>query len=74
MTMGKMVIKYFTRYCSYTNCVRCASYISSCCKCPIVYIGAKNYENRLAVDTVIEVIKGCHFMGHRVYCWFLIPC
>jgi len=45
--------------------VRWASYISSCCKFPIVY--AKYYENWFEVDKVTAIIKGCLFMAHGAY-------
>ena len=61
-TMGKIVIKCCTRQCSYINRVRRVNYTTSCCKFPIIYVRAKNYENWCAIDKFIAIIKEVPFL------------
>jgi len=46
------------------------NYTSSCCKLPIVYV-FQNYENCLAVDRVIAIIKRLFFFWSPVYNYWI---
>jgi len=68
--MKKVVVKISkVSVVTLTNHVRWANYTSPGCKFPIVYcICAKNYENWLAVDTVIAKISRLTFFGPPCMC------